>query len=270
MFTYNCDDLNWIGEEDNYAAVGVNVLSTTTVFRSFANYALSRTSEVGMVACNHTRFNRPWTNLIYRIGRAIDEDQIARSVCFARVTNDEITFPISTETLNTDTSLLLPRGLRFSDCPCSIQQAVRDPRFIFVDEIGFLGDFTCFFSRFTVLYNGVYLLNRCCYDSRRYVKTCSYIIFSDCSISCSSALIVRDLDGHGSVLTLFNELPRASEYISNTIDFQTDCCGDVGLCDEFYKRRVPNFCNHYIPPRFRKHTLHGIGEILYLSVHHME
>ena len=174
VFTYNCDDLNWIGEEDNYAAVGFNVLSAaTTILRSFANYALSRTSEVGMVACNHTRFNRPWTNLIYRIGRAIDEDQIARSVCLARVTNDEITFPISIRTLFEDPAIL-HQDLRLSDCPCTLLQACRDPRFIFVDEIDFHGDFTCFFNRFTVVYNGVYLLNRCCYDSR-FVKSCSYL-----------------------------------------------------------------------------------------------
>ena len=67
-------------------------------------------------------------------------------------------------------------------------------------------------------------------------------------------MISLDLDGHGSILTLFNELPRVSEYISNTIDFQKDCCGAVGLCDEFYRRRVPNFCNFYIPPRISKYN----------------
>ena len=82
-------------------------------------------------------------------------------------------------------------------------------------------------------------------------------IYINSSISCSNSLItfLNDFDGHGtgSVLTLFNEFPRVSEYISSTINFQTDCCGDVGLCLEFYKRRVPNFCTHYFPPRFRKY-----------------
>ena len=174
VFTYNCDDLNWIGEEENYASVGYNVPSTTSTFASFANYALSRTSEVGRVACNHTSFNRPWTNHIYRIGIALSKDQIARSVCLARVANDETTFPVRTETLFEDPALL-PQDLSFSDCPCSIQQARRDPSFIFVDEIGSLGDLTCFFSRFTSVYNGVYLLNRCCYDTR-FVKTCTHVL----------------------------------------------------------------------------------------------
>ena len=64
-----------------------------------------------------------------------------------------------------------------------------------------------------------------------------------------------DLDGHGSVLTLFNELPRVSEYMNNTIDFQTDCCGAVGLCDEFYRRRVQKNCTFYTPPKFCKCTI---------------
>ena len=166
VFTYNCDDLNWFGEDPNYAAVGFDVQGNTNGFRSFANYELSRTSEVGMVACNHTRFNRPWTNHIYRIGiTSLDEVDIARIVCRARVTEDETTFPIRTEMLM-ENPALLHQDLSFSDCPCSIQQARTDSRFIFVDEIGSLGNFTCFFSRLPVVYNGVYLLNRCCYDTR--------------------------------------------------------------------------------------------------------
>lgn len=153
---------------DSYSSVGFNALGSTDTFRPYENYGLSTRPQVGMIACNHTDFNRPWTNTIYRIGVSISEDQLDRSKCLARVAKDEILNPISTEFFALSPSFL-PFEYGYSDCPCSIFQASRDSRFLFNRRISYLGDNVCFFSRFTIAFDGSYLIYRCCYEFSRSV-----------------------------------------------------------------------------------------------------
>ena len=68
------------------------------------------------------------------------------------------------------------------------------------------------------------------------------------------ALVVRDEAGHGSVLILLKSTNFA-EIRANTVGFQNDCCGEVDMCDQFYRRRIPRACTFYRPPRFGKYYL---------------
>ena len=157
IFTYNCNQLQWLGQIGEYAAVGYNVLGTTENFQSFANHPLSRSAGFGRAACTNRGDSVPWTNLVYQIGVA-DPVQMKRSRCLARVDRDKILFPSGFD------------RFRFSlpDCPCSFFQALFDSRFSIFFAF-------CFVSRFPV-YDSVsqsYIRYRCCYSFR-----CVAIIFA--------------------------------------------------------------------------------------------
>lgn len=155
VFSYNCDELEWTGTP--FASVGFSVSGRTENFRNFENYVLSRRPEVGMVACNHTKYNVPWTNIIYRIGVSVTPEQLSRSRCLAQVAADEQKFGRGL------TGVDLPF---FSDCPCSAEQARRDRRFRRIRGLDVLGENVCFFSRFLrVVINGI-VRYRCCYNKR--------------------------------------------------------------------------------------------------------
>ena len=154
MLTYNCDQLQWVGEPGAYASVGYSVLGSAENFRNFENYGLSRRREVGMIACTNEELNRPWTNVIYKIGVAVSQDQMERSQCLARQSQDQF--------------FGLDRFSFFlSDCPCSVFQVFND--FRFVRDFTFTNpnaqDSICYFSRFPV-FVGAYLRRRCCYSTR--------------------------------------------------------------------------------------------------------
>ncbi len=142
----------------SYASVGFNALQGTDSFREFENYGLSRTVQVGFVACNHTRLNRPWTNVIYRIGVSVDDQ---RSSCLARLSRDEEIYPVLSEFLPQFSFLI-------SDCPCTLFQAARDNRF--TPTFFCPSDMVCAFNQFATRTRGVpvFFANRCCY-SLRYV-----------------------------------------------------------------------------------------------------
>lgn len=182
VFTYNCDQLNWIGNSDNnYAAIGYNVpVEGSFTLPGHFNYAQSRSQNVGLVACsNRERFGVPWSNLVYRIGISANDFQLQRSRCLARVSRDEELYPIPSSSLN-DPSFLKDRvfgevslyavflrsGI-ISDCPCTPMQAERDNRFGYVRRQSHLGGNICFFSRLSALYAGVSFGYRCCYSEAR-------------------------------------------------------------------------------------------------------
>lgn len=163
IFTYNCEQLHWIGEVGNYASVGFNVLSNMENFPSFANHDLSRTPNVGMLACNHTSQGVPWTNTIYRIGVSVSDLQRNRSWCLDQVAKDELRYNVSTENIIHN----LPAEL--SDCPCSIFQVQRDPRFFSDANATFLDEADCYFSRFPSTYSSdstIKMFYRCCYSTK--------------------------------------------------------------------------------------------------------
>ena len=158
IFTYNCDRLVWDGRVGaSLASIGYNVLSTVEAdVRNFENHGLSRTADVGLLACNHTRLNRPWTNVVYRIGVAVNTEQLERSRCLARQAQDEALYPLSTEDL-------FQAQFFLNDCPCSVFQANRDRRFRF---FSFDRPTVCFTNRFLAFYGDLLIINRCCYDLR--------------------------------------------------------------------------------------------------------
>jgi hypothetical protein len=175
IFTYNCDEMNWAGSYNMYAAIGYNVLVTrNSTLQSYVNHPLSQLSSVRNVACSNLgRFNSPWTNLVYRIGTSTTDFQISRSRCLARVSRDEELYPISSGSL-ADPSFLsdqeIPSNSVFfrvgiSDCPCTLMQAERDNRFGIARGRSFLRLNICFFSRLSALYAGVSFGFRCCYSS---------------------------------------------------------------------------------------------------------
>ena len=147
-----------MGGPGAYASVGFSVQGTADNFdRNFENHGLSRRPQVNMIACTNTRYNRPWTNVIYRIGVAVNAGQLERSKCLARVSDDAALFPIDLDRLG------FFNFFGLTDCPCSYFQAVRDFRFF-----PFTGsqDVVCLFLRFAIIFNGVILTNRCCYSTR--------------------------------------------------------------------------------------------------------
>lgn len=148
--------LDWTGD---YAAVGFNVLGHAIDFRQFENHGLSRTPDIEMVACNHSHLNRPWTNVIYRIGVSVNDEQLNRSRCLSRVAYDEEFYPIQTEDLDFLPGFLL-------DCPCTIFQANTDFRFFLLNSPQDPRDRLCYYSRFARRVSGVFLVNRCCYFFR--------------------------------------------------------------------------------------------------------
>ncbi len=155
MYTYNCDMLEWIGEVGAFASIGFSVLGDVDTFRNFENYGLSRLRQVRMVACSNARLNRPWTNLIYKIGIVTNREQRERSMCLNRLAADQVKY---TE--------LAPFSLGLVDCPCSYFQVVRDSRFFF--NRNFPGEkHICFYTTFAVFTQGGYAARRCCYDISR-------------------------------------------------------------------------------------------------------
>ena len=158
VFTYNCDQLNWVGGPGAYASVGFSVQGTTDKFdRNFENHGLSRRPQVNMIACTNVRYNRPWTNVIYKIGVAVNAEQLERSKCLATVSEDAALFPMDLGVFNPAPFI----GL--SDCPCSYFQIIRDFGFLPVPGSQ---DVVCFVSRFSRFFGGAFLVNRCCYSIR--------------------------------------------------------------------------------------------------------
>lgn len=159
VFTYNCDRLNWIGVPP--AAVGFSVLGDTDDFRNFENHGLSTRNEVGMVACNHTRFNRPWTNVVYRIGITLSAEQARRSRCSKQVLSDMNKLP----------SIDIP--FSSTSCPCTLFQLQQDYRYKISTDINSLNfSILCFISRNPILdeETGIVIQERCCYELQRLVN----------------------------------------------------------------------------------------------------
>eukprot|EP00731_Ephydatia_muelleri_P037202 Em0418g1a len=62
IFTYNCQLLQWVQSQFNYAVVGFNAGGT-----DYTNYNFSTTAQIGGIACNNSTY--PWSNVVYNIGK---------------------------------------------------------------------------------------------------------------------------------------------------------------------------------------------------------
>ena len=163
VFTYNCNELNWVGDIDAYASIGYSVLGNIESFRNFENHGLSRLPQVRMVACRNVPVpnNRPWSNLVYKIGVVTNTEQIARSQCVLRVSEDQERYSLLSEPAVFD-PFFRTFILGLQDCPCTLFQAQRDFRFFF---LGFSGENICYGSRFPVFFFPAFVAHRCCYST---------------------------------------------------------------------------------------------------------
>lgn len=76
-----------------------------------------------------------------------------------------------------------------------------------------------------------------------------------CSTSTRGSLITGDSGGLGSVLLFVDESRESlSEALDYTAGFQDPCCNEVGLCNHFYRRRIPSSCVLYNPPVFGEYS----------------
>ncbi len=156
--------LGWIGEVEAFASIGFSVLGNVEEFRNFENYGLSRVPQVGMVACSNVQYNRPWTNLIYKIGIVTNQEQTRRSECLNRLAEDQQRLALPD---GVQDPFFLSFNLGLTDCPCSYFQAIRDFRFFrFSTDNEIPGENICFYSRFLRLFVRFFAY-RCCYDRDR-------------------------------------------------------------------------------------------------------
>ena len=102
MIGYNINPESYADTEDNN-------------FTPFANHRFSSVPSVEDIACQNLRRGSLWTNLIYKVGESGDVEQLARVECGRLASEDDVT--------KTASSLLL------TSCPCTRNQALRDPAY---------------------------------------------------------------------------------------------------------------------------------------------
>ncbi len=165
VFTYNADKFDWFSICDNvYSVIGYNFdqrKAGSLDILSFQNHRFSGSGNIERIPLTFQSQGVQWANLIYLIGK--DESPIQRSAveCVAMG--------------NRDRSQFMERGVRVEQdlpCPCSVEQAFRDQRYI--HAAAYLAEITgddrflsrnCFVQVFRPLRanRGVHM---CCYSTR--------------------------------------------------------------------------------------------------------
>ncbi len=161
VYTYSCSQLRWTsGLGSNvFSVIGYNINSENVRFGSlepFGNHPLSSFSAIDSVACANNDMRVDTANLIYLVGNDTGDLQAARSDCIKRASLDQSQFSSQ-------------RRYRLS-CPCSVFQALRDSRYIFVSSglLRVTGDqrfssSSCFIPRFSGNRQDVQM---CCYSRK--------------------------------------------------------------------------------------------------------
>ena len=165
VFTYNAEALKWSSIcNDVYSVIGYNFDQRKTEslnIPSFQNHRFSGSSNIKQIPLKFQTQGVQWANLIYLIGK--DESPIQRSAAECVVMG------------NRDESQFMERGVRVEQglsCPCSVEQAFRDRRYI--HAAAYLAEITgddrflsrnCFVQVFRPLRanRGVHM---CCYSTR--------------------------------------------------------------------------------------------------------
>ena len=129
---------------ESYADTGDND------FTSFANHRFSSLPNVENIACQNLRRGSLWANLVYKVGESRDTEQLARVECGRLSDEDDVKV--------TAASTLL------TSCPCSRNQALRDPAYRQADMFDITRDpiylqYNCYIRR---LRFNTYL-PMCCY-----------------------------------------------------------------------------------------------------------
>ena len=134
VFTYDDNKLNWFstGPRKNaiHSIIGYNFdqrMADSLTFPSFQNHRLSGSQSINAITQVNKEFNVPLSNVIYLIGRDISTGQQSRAECIVKK--------------NQDISLFSNRGIRLEQglaCPCSVNQAFRDRRYVHASGISCL------------------------------------------------------------------------------------------------------------------------------------
>ncbi len=163
VFTYDAKELNWFNIcDDVYSVIGYNFDQRTTDslnIPSFQNHPFSGSSNIKQIPLKFRTQDVQWANLIYLIGK--DETQRSAAECVAMGNRDESQFM--------DRGVRVKQGL---SCPCFVEQAFRDRRYI--HAAAYLAEITgddrflsrnCFVQVFRPLRanRGVHM---CCYSTR--------------------------------------------------------------------------------------------------------
>ena len=168
IFIYDSNRLEWFGtgaQRNVYSVVGYNfdqrVASSLSNIPSFQNHRLSGTPDVDGISDLNLRERVQWSNVIYHIGN----DVVTGIISFAECKSIE----------TQDISLFSNLGVRLEQdlaCPCSINQAFQDKRYVYASRhlSTITGDSrfnsrNCFVQVFQPSINnrGVHL---CCYSTR--------------------------------------------------------------------------------------------------------
>ena len=212
IFTYECDELQWSGL-DVFPTIGFNSPSD----RTYANHPLTAQEGATEIACSPTIHTN---NVIYKISEGQSAVEEQKRMCLAWYISD---FD------NYDANLIAAYDLFTSPCPCSIFQAAFDRRFRFVFS----------HSKTSLCFTTIFLtfgaaLRECCYSFDGF----------------TFGALVTDTENGGSLV--LSPIPDESLQQNNRIPQSLCCSAEVGLCNLYYERRLPNSCFGYRPPRFGK------------------
>lgn len=140
VYTYNCDLMGWSGY-DTYATIGYNLNG------DYENHYLSGLESANGVACLASPATK-WSNLVYAVDMTgVSDEQTQRALCIARVLEDQDIFGPVDDVF-----------VKLEACPCSLDQAQVDPRFVlyFSSE-----EFTCYVQLFPYITS----VQGCCYST---------------------------------------------------------------------------------------------------------
>ena len=215
IFTYECGELQWSGM-DSFPTIGFNAPSDGT----YVNHPLTAQEDATGIACSSNEHINN-VNVIYQISKGQSAVEEQKRMCLAWYISD---FD------NYDASLIDDYDRFTTPCPCTIFQAWIDNRFRFIFNPSKTS--YCLTTRFLTF--GV-ALRECCYS------------FDGPTFGA----LVTDTENGGSLL--LSPIPDELLQQNNRIPQSLCCSAQVGLCDLYYERRPPNFCDGYFPPRSGKY-----------------
>ena len=143
IFTYNCQQLQWVQSQSNYAVVGFNAHG-----QSYANANFSGTPLIGSIACNNSTY--PWSNAVYNIGKSTSMTQNQIRLCISAYNNDITLFGATS-----------PTAYIQQPCPCVLNQLLRDSRFT-SDRTQ--TSYRCYYQLFPSRIQSAYPVRYCCYE----------------------------------------------------------------------------------------------------------
>ncbi|XP_064385443.1 uncharacterized protein LOC135334236 isoform X4 [Halichondria panicea] len=236
VFTYNAEALKWSSIcNDVYSVIGYNFDQRKTEslnIPSFQNHRFSGSSNIKQIPLKFQTQGVQWANLIYLIGK--DESPIQRSAAECVVMG------------NRDESQFMERGVRVEQglsCPCSVEQAFRDRRYI--HAAAYLAEITgddrflsrnCFVQVFRPLRanRGVHM---CCYST---------------SEESLGALLGSPFQSEASSPLRFHPYTERDDFMEYDYHFQRSCCFSESdnMCPTYTNQRRADECLSYTPSEF--------------------